>query len=471
MKAYDLPRKKVYPSAKGCCPPCRRILHYRGDIMNTTEWINSPKTISKSKKQYAHFDYRTDIASKEKYITDPKKIAKHGFYPFIHYDINMIKYNKTRGKKSKKRSICYASHIDRCIYQYYNFLLNNLYNNRVLKEDISEVALAYRTDLHKNNVYFAKKAFDFIKKQASCYVMIGDFTNFFDNLDHQYLKEQWCSLLDVSWLPEDHYKIFKSVTEYSFWEREDLLKLNNLEDTSEGRRRLNSLSRVLTKEQFHNNKSMIKRNKNCFGIPQGSPISGQLANIYMLNIDKEINNIVKRLGGLYMRYSDDFIIVLPNIDRSFAVVEILNIHKLFNSIPGLSLQPDKTQCFHYCNNKVVNCGQEMQLNTDFRNRLINFLGFSFDGKKVYIRQKTTSKYYYRMYRKAKTIANNGGYTSSGKHISGKNLYQRYSIKGAYGKNGNFISYALRAKKVFGDNEAIDRDIKNHMQKIRKAIGK
>jgi len=111
------------------------------------------------------------------------------------------------------------------------------------------------------------------------------------------------------------------------------------------------------------------------------------------------------------------------------------------------------------------------MNADCRKRFINFLGFTFDGKKVSIRQKTTSKYYYRMYRKAKTIAKNGGYTAKGKHISGRNLYQRYSIKGAYGKNGNYISYVLRAKRIFGDNEAVDRDIKNHMQKIRKAIGK
>ncbi len=439
--------------------------------MNTSEWINSPKTITKSKKQYAHFDYRTDIASKGDYITDPIKIAKHGFYPFIHYEKIMLKYNKDKGLTTKKRDICYAAHIDRCIYQYYNYLLNNLYNKRVLKDDISDVALAYRTDLHKNNIHFAKRAFDFIKKHSSCYVMIGDFTNFFDNLDHQYLKEQWCSLLEVSRLPEDHYKVFSNITKYSIWELGDLLKLNNLEDTLDGRRELNSLKRVLDTTKFKENKSMIKQNSNSYGIPQGSPISGQLANIYMLNIDKEINNIVKMLGGLYMRYSDDFIIVLPNIDKNFAIVKILNIHRLFNSIPGLSLQPDKTQYFFYCNNGVVNCGNEFQMNADCRKRFINFLGFTFDGKKVSIRQKTTSKYYYRMYRKAKTIAKNGGYTARGKHISGRNLYQRYSIKGAYGKNGNYISYVLRAKRIFGDNEAIDRDIKNHMQKIRKAIGK
>lgn len=58
--------------------------------------------------------------------------------------------------------------------------------------------------------------------------MIGDFTNFFDNLDHQYLKQQWCSLLQVSQLPADHYAVFKNITKYSKWELDDLLELNVL---------------------------------------------------------------------------------------------------------------------------------------------------------------------------------------------------------------------------------------------------
>ena len=48
------------------------------------------------------------------------------------------------------------------------------------------VAVAYRTDLHKNNIHFAKVAVDFIRESGPCYIMIGDFTNFFDNLDHRY---------------------------------------------------------------------------------------------------------------------------------------------------------------------------------------------------------------------------------------------------------------------------------------------
>ena len=75
----------------------------------------------------------------------------------------MSKYSARLGKKKpKERDICYASHIDRCIFQYYSFLLNELYNRRILDDGIFEVPIAYRSDLHKTNIYFSKKAFDFI---------------------------------------------------------------------------------------------------------------------------------------------------------------------------------------------------------------------------------------------------------------------------------------------------------------------
>ena len=141
--------------------------------------------------------------------------------------------------------------------------------------------------------------------------MIGDFTKFFDMLDHNYLKRQWCSLLEVERLPKDHFAVFKNITQFSMFELTDILRLNGLDDSIGGRRALNKQQRALTKEQFRSNKSLVKKNPNPWGIPQGSPISGLLANLYMLEIDKQIYDFVSAVGGLYMRYSDDFIIVLP----------------------------------------------------------------------------------------------------------------------------------------------------------------
>ena len=89
------------------------------------------------------------------------------------------------------------------IYRYYAYLINERYNQRVRKDGIDSVAVAYRTNLGKSNIDFAKEAFQYIRGTTSCYVMIGDFTDFFDNLDHVYLKNQLCDLLSVEKLPDD----------------------------------------------------------------------------------------------------------------------------------------------------------------------------------------------------------------------------------------------------------------------------
>ena len=430
--------------------------------MTVQEWSKDEKTIQKSKKFYAHFDYRTDITKTVLFIQNPKNIVSYGFYPFIHYTIEMEKYNKIEGKKVKKREICYAAHMDRCIYQYYAYILNEYYNQRIREDGIEKVPVAYRTDLKDSNIQSARKAFDFIRKNPECYVMIGDFTNFFDNLDHQYLKKQWCSLLHTQQLPEDHYAVYKNITKYSKWELEDLLKINGLENSESGRKELNKKQIVLTKEQYKLYRKHIVKNKLSYGIPQGSSISAVLANIYMLEADKLIHEKVMKYNGFYMRYSDDFMIVLPKQDNCDIFKEIIEIIK---SIPNLYLENKKTQFFRVNLPTVFNIGKSFADDADVSQKRINFLGFSFDGNKIFVRPKTIGKYYYRMNRKAKSIAKNKDYKGADK------LYIIYSERGATRKQGNFFTYINHAEKEFGTNEMIRHNVRNHMIKIRKNLKK
>ena len=436
--------------------------------MTSEEWIRSEDAVNRSKRSYAHFDFRTDLSKKGKYVSNPDNIKRHSFYPFIHYEKHTIKYSKKKGRKVKRRDICYAAHIDRCIYQYYSFILNSLYNERVQQDGISAAAVAYRTNLHESNVHISKRAFDFLKSKAPAYVMIGDFTGFFDNLDHEYLKVQWCSLLGVERLPSDHFAVYRSITNYSTWELEDLLQLNGIENTRAGYRRLNAMNRILTPEQFRENRAYIKKHTETYGIPQGSPISGILANMYMLEVDKRINDVVSMADGMYIRYSDDFMIILPDsseVDNGESLKRIIEMIRA----PKLILEPDKTQYFYYENGSIVNCGKTFHENADNSSRTINFLGFSFDGQKVRIRAKTVSKYYYRMYRKANNIVKMGWVTPDGKRISAKNLYSSYSQKGAKTGSGNFFTYVDRAVSEYGSDEGITQDTRRHMQKIRKVL--
>lgn len=132
-------------------------------------------------KAYAHFGKRCTLKDDWvwNYVTNMENIALHKFFPFISFEKDYTKYNSQEKKlKEKTRILCYATHLDRCIYQYYSFLLNDLYNKRIRLDGTSEVAVAYRTDLHKNNICFAKAAFDFIKSHDSCCIMVGDFKSF-----------------------------------------------------------------------------------------------------------------------------------------------------------------------------------------------------------------------------------------------------------------------------------------------------
>ena len=458
-----LPRLFVYPSAKECYPPCQWVLQFKGESI-IDEWILKPETVAKSKKYYAHFDCRTDIRKAAKNVTDPNWVAHHGFYPFIHYEKDCSKYT-SKGKKDKKRDICYAAHIDRCILQFYCHWMNEVYNQRIIEYHIEDVPVAYRSDLGLNNIHLAKQAIDFIKANPKAYVLIGDFTGFFDNLDHAYLKEQWCKLLGVDRLPSDHYTIFKNITRYSVWELDDLLEINDLPKTSSGRKKLNAMRTVLTTDQFKKYRSHIHKNPNSYGIPQGSPISALLANVYMMEVDQKIKAIVAQHNGKYMRYSDDFIIVLP-VEESVANDAIKSVNQIIHDTPGLELEPKKTQIFRTNLPEIINVGDSFLEHADKSKNVINFLGFTFDGKKTTLRPKTVSKYYYRMYRKAHVIAENPG--QKGKD----HLYERYSERGARsgdGKKGNFFTYVQRAEKIFGDAEEIRRPVKNHMAKIRKAL--
>lgn len=442
--------------------------------MDLHEW----KEKHRASRNLAHFDTKVSLAQVWSYISDPKNVATHGFYPFIHYTLSIHRYDEGSEKriKTKQREICYSAHIDRYIYQYYGFLLNQRYNKRAEDDCIESAVIAYRDNLHKNNIDFAKRAIDFIKSKPQCYIIIGDFAKFFDSLDHEYLKVMLCRLLEVDRLPPDYYAVYKNITKYSTWSREHLLSHNGYGTKKKHIDAFNKLERAISVEDFKRlKKILVKPHKENFGIPQGSAISAVFSNIYMLEFDKSINNFVTENHGLYMRYCDDFIVVLPKTTLDCFKTQFQQIRSLINSVPRVQLETEKTQVFEYNNGLVKSCNEDVLKNVKNGQNIINYLGFTFDGQRVSIRAKTVSKYYNKLYRKLRTISRYNGVTKDGKRLSCKNLYSLYSIKGAFvgksHKDGNFITYAKKAERIFNDEPAVALVGKRHMQKIRKHLKK
>ncbi len=411
-------------------------------------------------KPYAHFDLRVSLSmpSIRKYVMDRTKIVTHSFYPFIHFEKKNSRYGK-KGPK-KPRELYYCSHLDRCVYQRYAFLLNYQYNIWACENNIDDVAIAYRDSLGKNNIDFAKDAFDAIRSFPQCFILVGDFTNFFDNLEHQYLKKMMCKVLGVERLPQDYFSVFKNITRFSSWDWKDIVKAAGENIAERGvRKKINSKETVLTKEQFQKNKKDIKKNISGVGVPQGSPISTVLSNIYMIKFDKDIKRYVTSKGGIYMRYSDDFIIVLP-YERDAEIADFTSyIFSYVESMKGLiDLQKEKTSCYTYKDEVIYEGDQPSS---------INYLGFLFDGKNIRIRPRAITKYYYRMRRKANTIGRSNWTSSKGRRISAKELYSIYSRND---EKQTFIDYARKAKGILklNDQEA-NVLIKHHKRKIAMAI--
>ena len=189
----------------------------------------------------------------------------------------------------------------------------------------------------------------------------------------------------------------------------------------------------------------------------------------MIDFDTEVNKLVHlNYSGLYRRYSDDFIIVIPSVEENVFDSFVKRLNGLVDSVQGLELNESKTAKYQFDSGTIINSKTKQK-------SVLNYLGFTFDGDKVKVVDRAITKYHYRMYKKIKGVKSNNGINRYGRKKGTRNLYLGYSVKGSRVKdrngkpNGNFITYVSRAQRKFGPNEDITASTKNHLQKIRKRL--
>lgn len=462
-------------------------------------------------KTYIHLDPIFNFFQKKEQIhvlvkdLTLQSVAKYPFTPFVkiltktpryRYDENVGDCNL----ETKIRPISFASHFDTYIYAFYAFALTEKYQDYIRNKGFSDCVLAYRTDLDGNcNIQFAKEAFDKIKEKINnnkvCTAIALDISGYFDNIEHNKLKEKWCKIINTNELPIDQYKIYKSLTKYNYVNKNSVLNHFRV-DLNEKKKKNEKWSTLLDlipnnlNGKSFNDKMNLLRKENLIvtnlpkkdkdgkisfrGIPQGSSLSALLSNVYLVDFDEWLYGLSVTQDFIYRRYCDDLLIICnPESADNLTNLVIEKIKEY-----ELKIQEKKTELIEFsntsqgkirgfnkkrlnANNQVLNKDNEQKY---FKN--LQYLGFEFNGENIYIRPGSLSRYFRKMKaRIGKTIMMAYSSKSKTDKILKKQIFERYSHLG----NRNFISYAIKASKEYYSNSKKVKKEGMNSKNIRKQL--
>jgi len=464
-------------------------------------------------KQYPHIGLPVVKADARKivgYVSKHENIARHQFRPLIRRTVvthpHRLTNNGTINRKRKERPLTYASHLDANIYAYYAHQLQLEYEKFINEERLSDVVVAYRKIScangrgNKCNIDIADDVFRYIKNELAggkeVAVITFDIKGFFDNLDHKIVKRTWKQTMDMDEMPLDVYKVFKSVTKYSFVREEALFDL--FKDNIICRKDKKLVNRPVKKMRYLRKheavaycttdgvkqikkRHLLETNTDGKGIPQGLPISAVLANVYMRDFDVLVNHYVQSIGGIYKRYSDDIVVVCPiqvgKECKQFVMNSIGNVN--------LEIEEHKTNLFEiHIVNGVPKCFHE----TEGEAKPIEYLGFAFDGQRVLLKNASLCRYYNKMRmdkRRHKRWAISVNNQTNGRVFTNQ-IVRRFTLAGAKRHHilirqsdgsfkqskektfGNYLNYAYKAADVMNE-PGIKRQLRRNLHKVKMNI--
>lgn len=440
------------------------------------------------KKGYTHFDHRFWFPERKEEI---KRILKNGlrvagtkgstrwwsFAPFLKILLKTPRF-KDQGSdegydlETKIRPISFASHIDSLIFGFYSFALTKVYEKYLTAHGFGDCVLAYRSDLNgKCNIQFSKEVFDEVKRRQNCTAIALDIKGYFDHIDHIILKEKWAKVLGEK-LPDDQYKIYKALTQYSYVSKSSILKKygiiykklkkspQTLLELIPGSKDYEKFDRLRQDKLIVTNNKVNKTTKRMAGIPQGTGMSALLSNIYLIDFDQDLYQKSIEEGFLYRRYCDDIIVVCDS-DKALELQKFI-IQKIQTECL-LTIQDKKVELTEFAKNsagnvrafnkkKMIEAG--IQWPTEDQERYfyksLQYLGFEFNGQDIFIRSSSLSRYYRKMKgRIVKTVIMAYNPDSKSDRIWKEQLFHRYTHLG----KRNFLKYAYNASKAEYTNSA------------------
>lgn len=467
------------------------------------------------KKGYLHLDHRfwfpekkneiKEIVANNLQVKNPHTGYNqyYSFNPFLKIltKTPRYRYQFEEGHydlETKIRPICLTSHKDSLILGFYSYCLTKKYEQYIRNNNFHDVVLAYRTDLGSCNIQFAKEVFDIVKKRKLCTAIALDIKGYFDNIDHELLLEKWQKIWGGR-LPQDQKKLYNVLTEFTYINQTSLLKKYKgkkerntkmplaLMDIVPGRD-INAKFKQLKKDDL-----LVKNNQptkigKTAGIPQGSPISALLSNIFLIDFDSDIKQKSIEEGFEYRRYCDDLLIICDH-DKAFNLMNWI-VEKIKN-VYFLTIQPSKVDMIDFQNNssgairafrrsrkKVIQNGSKVESFAQLPSKItaanesklqkpLQYLGFDYNGKNILIRSSSLSRFFWRLNnRLQKTVIMAYSPKSVSDKIFMKQIYERYSHIGTR----NFLSYAFKASKdSYEENGKIKKGMASPA--IRKQIKK
>ncbi len=364
-------------------------------------------------------------------------VAAHSFSPLIFYSKPEKRYKPAlRKTKVKERPIMYASHRDACILSYYAHLLNTLLECEYAKGRMGDNVIAYRA-LGRGNYHFAADVYAYALKHAPVAILAYDVKGFFDNLNHDLLKTRLKRILQVSRLPDGWFQIYRFMTKFRYVKLDDLKANDRIAEAIKRKSR----NPIATMAEVKQAAIPIWPNPNSYGIPQGTPISATMSNLYMIDFDREMSAFCDSAGALYRRYSDDILVVCP-LDAATEIQD--RIEKLL-AAEGLSISREKTEVSEF------NPGQPNPLFL----RPAQYLGFSLHHGDAAIRPSSLSRQWRKMkrsFRRTADIALKAMAQGKAKKVYTRKLRKRFTAVAAR----NFSSYARRSAKIFQSDKIMQQ---------------
>lgn len=420
------------------------------------------------------------LATLELFNADSQLVCSHQFLPVVLREQKFLKmyYNKDTKKLnflSKVRPIVEVGHTDSLIFSLYAAKLSQAYEERVNQLGIELVATAYRRGLG-SNIEASKAVIDRVVGMNDCWIIKSDFVGFFDHLNHRLLKQAVSDLVgekdetspeSKSQLKQDWYAVIRSLTKHRH------IAASNIPDRMLAYAKVHKryVARVREIDYAVRSGELVVSAQHQVGIPQGTSMSAVLANVYMIGFDKKLYELTTSLGGLYRRYSDDFVLVLPGTLSTERVKMIKQqVVNLAHVCTCLKLDNKKTKILRYqfATKQIKKLREDGSLSES----VFDYLGFIFDGRHVSLRSRGIFKFTY----KARSSIRETAYEQSEVRKGKTKLFSPYLVAyrrtlGTYldmsEQAVSFLGYASRSQQVFAKNGAYEVVIDRQARKVVK----